>query len=86
MVIIAGIDFDNGKVILAGLAFAGFVIVLLSNLLRLKVDVREPPVVYPTIPFIGHIIGMVRDGPQYFTRLRFVKASKKMPFQKLTSQ
>jgi hypothetical protein len=47
---------------------AGLVIavgVFLSSLLRIKVDPREPPVVHPKVPLIGHIIGMITEGPLY---------------------
>ena len=37
-----------------------------------QVEAREPPVLRPTIPFIGHIIGMVREGPHYLRRLRYI--------------
>ncbi|KAJ3483687.1 hypothetical protein NLG97_g7250 [Lecanicillium saksenae] len=30
-------------------------------------DPREPPVVRPTIPLIGHIIGIMRGGPTYYS-------------------
>lgn len=52
------------------------VAVLTSHSLRIKVDPREPPVVYPKVPFIGHIIGMVREGPLYLKRLRYVQTQK----------
>lgn len=34
----------------------------LCNALRFKVDPREPPVIYPSIPLIGHTIGVLLDG------------------------
>jgi hypothetical protein len=36
--------------------------VYLCNALRFEVDPREPPVIYPKIPLIGHAIGMLVDG------------------------
>lgn len=44
--------------------------VFLSNLLRPKLDPREPPVVYPKVPLLGHIIGMLREGPLYYKKVR----------------
>ncbi|KAH7413760.1 cytochrome P450 [Phaeosphaeria sp. MPI-PUGE-AT-0046c] len=32
-------------------------------------DSREPPVVRPKVPFIGHIIGLLTDGPNYMKRI-----------------
>jgi hypothetical protein len=43
---------------------------IVSFAFRTKVDPREPPAVYSTIPFIGHIIGMLREGPLYIARIR----------------
>jgi hypothetical protein len=51
-----------------GLAIA--ISVLVSNLLRVSLDPREPLVVHPKIPLIGHIIGMLKEGPWYFRIVR----------------
>jgi hypothetical protein len=48
------------------MAAAAFIL----NLIRVKVDPREPPVLHPTIPFFGHLIGMLTDGPLYLKRMR----------------
>jgi hypothetical protein len=45
------------------------IVVFLSNLLRVKVDPREPPVIHPKIPFFGHLIGMLTEGPLYMKRI-----------------
>ncbi|KAH7071345.1 cytochrome P450 [Paraphoma chrysanthemicola] len=37
--------------------------------MRVKVDPREPPVVHPTVPFFGHLIGMLTEGPLYLKRV-----------------
>ncbi|KAH5079858.1 hypothetical protein HBH95_082520 [Parastagonospora nodorum] len=54
------------------MGFLGLVVavgVFLTNLLRPKLDPREPPIVHPKLPFLGHIIGMLREGPQYYKRV-----------------
>lgn len=33
------------------------------------VDPREPPIVRPTIPFVGHIISMIRERASWYKRL-----------------
>jgi len=43
--------------------------VYLTNALRFKVDPREPPVIYPKIPLIGHFIGMLTHGSTYTKKL-----------------
>lgn len=37
---------------------------------RNKVDPREPPEIKPTIPVVGHLINLVRNGLSYYTKLR----------------
>lgn len=37
---------------------------------RNRVDPREPPEIKPTIPVVGHIINLVRNGLSYYTKLR----------------
>jgi hypothetical protein len=64
---------ENRTLILTILAVILCVGILISHSLRIKVDLREPPVVYPKVPFIGHIIGMVREGPLYLRRLGYVR-------------
>ena len=66
---------ENGKTPLTVLAFILCIGILASHLLGIKVDPREPPVVYPKVPFIGHIIGMVREGPLYLQRLGYVQSN-----------
>ncbi|KAH6856479.1 cytochrome P450 [Chaetomium sp. MPI-CAGE-AT-0009] len=49
------------------------VVVLVSLLYRYgspQIDPREPPVVKPGIPLVGHIVGLVRHGVDYFGVLR----------------
>lgn len=64
---------DNGKTIVTGLALAVLVGVLLSKFFSLKMDPREPPLVPSKVPLIGHIIGMVQEGPQYLKRIGYVE-------------
>jgi hypothetical protein len=54
------------------LLFAGPVIVILviDRILSPKRDIREPPVINPTIPYVGHVIGLVRKSGDYFKALR----------------
>lgn len=54
-------------VAIASLAIA---IAFLSSVLRMKVDPREPPIVHPKVPFLGHIVGMLTEGPMYLKRVR----------------
>ena len=35
-----------------------------------KYDPREPPVILSLVPFVGHILGILRYGQRYFEILR----------------
>jgi hypothetical protein len=49
-----------------------FIAVLSFVYLPKKHDSREPSYVYPSIPFIGHVVGMMRYGAKYFEIVRYV--------------
>ncbi|KAF2448887.1 cytochrome P450 [Karstenula rhodostoma CBS 690.94] len=55
--------------IVGALALAVAIGAFLSIASRAKVDAREPPAIYSPIPFFGHIIGMLREGPLYIARI-----------------
>ena len=38
-------------------------------------DPREPSYIHPSIPFIGHLIGMIRYGAKYFEYVKFVSST-----------
>ena len=40
-------------------------------LLGLTDDVQEPPRLRSNIPLIGHILGIIRNGPSYHSQLRY---------------
>lgn len=48
------------------LAPVALVHLLYLRFLRVKRDPREPPVIRPTVPLIGHIIGLLRYGTDYY--------------------
>jgi len=37
-----------------------------------SLDPREPPLVRSTVPFIGHILGLMQEQSDYFIRLVYV--------------
>ncbi|KAI9753259.1 MAG: hypothetical protein M1835_001006 [Candelina submexicana] len=49
------------------------------NYLSPKRDYREPPLIQDNVPFIGHILGLIRYGIQYYAR-----TSAKHPFPAFT--
>ena len=46
--------------------------VLVRHLISPAYDPREPPVIKPKIPLIGHIISMVTEASGYYQRLLYV--------------
>ena len=43
---------------------------ILDHFYGFKYDPKEPPLVPQKIPYIGHLIGIVRYGPKYYSRVR----------------
>lgn len=41
----------------------------LYNMSIPQVDGKEPPLMLPRVPFIGHLVGLVRNQSQYYTNL-----------------
>lgn len=60
------------SLIVGAAALAIAVIFCLLQFLNTPVDPREPPLVQPRIPYFGHIIGMLTEGPLYLRRIRYV--------------
>lgn len=46
---------------------------LLGRFLMLPHDPKEPPLIPSRIPFIGHVIGLLRHGSGYYSETAFVK-------------
>jgi hypothetical protein len=44
---------------------------LLYSLSSPRTDPREPPILKPAVPFVGHIVGLVRHGVDFFDILRY---------------
>jgi len=49
---------------------ASAVLLLIWQRLSIQMDPREPPLCKPTIPYIGHIIGVLKDQIYYYDRFR----------------
>lgn len=43
---------------------------VLLYLFQMRFDPREPPVVHPRFPWIGHVVGMLIHGPLYLKTIR----------------
>ena len=54
---------------LVTLAIAPLLLVFLKTWLFPKLDPREPPALQPKVPFIGHIISLIRENTAYYARL-----------------
>jgi hypothetical protein len=65
----------RGTTDIAGLVvLASTIIVLIYFHQRLQVehDPREPPLIRHAVPYIGHLIGIVRHGPGYLGLIKLV--------------
>lgn len=65
---------DGFSVLLQGYTFSIIlaitaVLLIIRQRLSLQLDPREPPILKPRIPYIGHIIGMIRQHCVYFDEL-----------------
>ncbi|KHO00583.1 Cytochrome P450 [Metarhizium album ARSEF 1941] len=58
--------------LLYGVAAAALLAYTADFLFSLRDDPREPPRVRPAIPLVGHVLGIMRRGPTYYTETRFV--------------
>lgn len=54
-----------------GIATAVVFLSLLYKFSSPQMDPREPPVLKPGIPLVGHLVGLVRYGVDYFDVLRY---------------
>lgn len=63
---------------IAVLALGGFtaVYVFLRLILHLTQDAREPPAVLTSVPFLGPMVGAIREKSGFHLRLRYVIVEK----------
>ena len=61
---------DTLKTVPAAIAIAAAIAFLILHLLTPRLDPREPPLLKPRIPLVGHILGMIRHQAQYHTNLQ----------------
>ena len=54
---------------IAAVAAVVVVLCLAKHLVVRSPDSREPPILRPRVPFIGHIISMIREGSEMFDRI-----------------
>ena len=60
---------DIGNLLALSL-LAPFLYLLLNNFLGTKRDPNEPPSIPQPIPFVGHLLGLIRHGTQYYAQVR----------------
>ncbi len=47
-------------------AAGSFLVYILHRYLSIDYDPREPPIIKSRIPYVGHILGIIRYGTKYF--------------------
>lgn len=60
---------DPPKVIVLVVASILLIIAVLQYLITVQRDAKEPPYLYPKVPMVGHLIGMMTQGADYFQKL-----------------
>ena len=68
--VVGGIFSSDSLNIVIGLGTALIILIWLTLRTSAAVDIRQPPVVKPKIPVIGHILGMLKYQSLYFDILR----------------
>ena len=65
------VNLDLG-VLVALTALASCLYFLLPLLLGTKQDPKEPPSIPQPIPYIGHLLGIILYGTQYYDQVRYL--------------
>lgn len=65
-----------------GIAFGCWL--LLENYLNISHDAKEPPLIPQSVPYVGHLLGMLWDGSRYYTKIRSVSQGRGSPSTYLT--
>lgn len=59
-------DIQRSPAVYTTFAALMVLLVVVKKLSSPTVDSREPPLMHPRIPVIGHLLGMIKHGNQYF--------------------
>lgn len=62
---------QNGTDIGLGCALLGVTYLVLNHVIKPTIDPREPPILKPRLPLIGHIFGLLQHGVDYFSILGY---------------
>ena len=62
---------NQSLVALLGFLAALCVYFVLNHFIGFRYDRKEPPLVPQRIPYIGHLIGIIRHGPRYYSHVRY---------------
>lgn len=61
---------DISQITLLMLLAVGLGAVFLVRMVSTTQDAREPPIISASIPYIGHVIGLMRSKFNYYVQLR----------------
>jgi hypothetical protein len=62
-------DTFSQLLLISGLGVLPFALLFFQRVVCSTYDSREPTVLWPKIPFIGHAISNIREGSGYYERL-----------------
>lgn len=64
-------EWQNVVIIVLGCALLGVAYLTLSHVVNPAIDPREPPVLKAHLPLIGHVVGLLQHGVDYFSILGY---------------
>lgn len=64
-------EFNLSLMIVVTLGIGTSMFMILAFFLSVKQDPREPPYIPQTIPWVGHLIQVIRKGTRYYDRVRY---------------
>lgn len=63
-------ELKTSFVLAAILGIATSLFMIIAFFFHIERDSREPPFIPQTIPYIGHLIGIIRKGGSYYDQVR----------------
>lgn len=68
-------QWHNGPMIALGCALLVVTFFALSHVVKPAIDPREPPILEPRLPLVGHIVGLLQYGVDYFSFLGYAPSA-----------
>lgn len=66
-------EWQNGPIIVLCCTLLGVAYLSLSYVVNPAIDLREPPILKSRLPLVGHVVGLLWHGVDYFSILGYDK-------------